>query len=104
MSRSYKKTPAISSGTYNGSKRRANKKVRQMLKNLNVNFDGADFKKAYCSWDVEDYSEVAPVFTNFYKEQLRRWKNGTLFWWKDKDNPPSEEDCKKTYNKWYKRK
>ena len=53
MSRSRKKTPAVSTGTYNGSKRRANKKVRRLLKNPDMSFDHKSFRKAYCSWILE---------------------------------------------------
>lgn len=104
MSRSYKKTPAVSSVSYNRSKRRANKKVRRVLKNPNSSLDGGKFKRAYCSWDIRDYREVAPSFVNFYKDQLLRWKKGRIWWWKDRDNPPTEEACRDIYNRWYRRK
>lgn len=55
MGKSRKKTPAVSSISYNGGKRRANKKVRRLLKDPEVNFDKGSFKKAYCSWDIRDY-------------------------------------------------
>lgn len=65
MGKSRKKTPAVSSISYNGGKRRANKKVRRLLKDPEVNFDKGSFKKAYCSWDIRDYREVAPSFEVF---------------------------------------
>lgn len=45
MGKSRKKTPAVSSISYNGGKRRANKKVRRLLKDPEVNFDKGSFKR-----------------------------------------------------------
>lgn len=72
MGKSRKKTPAVSSISYNGGKRRANKKVRRLLKDPEVNFDKGSFKKAYCSWDIRDYREVAPSFEVFQRDG---WKD-----------------------------
>lgn len=49
----------------------ANKKVRRLLKDPEVNFDKGSFKKAYCSWDNR---EVAPSFEVFSERWLERQK------------------------------
>ena len=54
MSHSYKRHPAISGIIYNGSKRRANKKVRRLLKDRDIELPHSLYKRAYCSWDVRD--------------------------------------------------
>lgn len=103
MSRSYKKTPSAG-GNYTDSKRRASKKVRRLLKDRDIKLTGAEFRKCYCSWDIKDYFEIAPSFNTFYKDQVRRWAEGRIVWWKDKNNPPTREACFNTYCKWYRRK
>lgn len=104
MSRSYKKRPAVSGIIYNGSKRRANRRVRRALKNHDANLDNASYKKAYCSWDIRDYREVAPSFETFYKMQLDRWYNPRWHMRRRKETPPTREECLKLYRRWYVRK
>lgn len=101
MSRSYKKHPFASCGTVYKGKQFANKKVRKSIK---IPCNKAAFKRMYCSWDIKDYTEVAPSFETFYKEQIARWEQGRIYWWKDKENPPTKEACKNTYAQWYLRK
>lgn len=106
MSRSKKKTPATSTGTYNGSKRRANKRVRHLLKNPDMSFDHKSFKKVYCSWDIKDYKEVAPSFEVFSEIWLERWRRNTARLSKNKwkDNPPTRKQLWEMYQRWYLRK
>ena len=106
MSRSRKKTPAVSTGTYNGSKRRANKKVRRLLKNPDMSFDHKSFRKAYCSWDIRDYKEVAPSLEIFSEIWLDRWRrNSARFLPKNKwGTPPTRKQLWEMYQRWYLRK
>lgn len=94
----------MSSNNYNGGKRRANKRARQLLKDPNTLLNGKSFKKTYCSWDIKDFREVATSFEYFYKDQVKRWCEGHIYWWRDKKNPPTGEACYNTYQRWYKRK
>lgn len=103
MGKSFKKTPATSFN-YNGSKRRANKRVRRLLKDPETSLNRGHFKRAYCSWDIRDYREIASSFETFYKDQVRRWGVGRAWWWKDKNNPPTKEACRNIYDRWYRRK
>lgn len=73
MSRSYKRHPAISGIIYNGSKRKANKKVRCLLKDRDIELPHGLYKRAYCSWDIRDYREVAPSLATFHRDQVYRW-------------------------------
>lgn len=101
MSRSYKKHPFTSCGTSYKGKQFANKKVR---KSNDIPRSKAAFKKVYCSWNIRDYTENGSSFEKFYQEQLLRWKEGAICWWKDKDNPPTRAACKNIYAQWYLRK
>lgn len=102
MGKSYKKNPAISGTVYKEGKRAANRRVRQVLKNLDVKIPNRSFKKIYPMWDVRDYREVAPSFENFYKEQLSRWKHSR--YWSHGELPPTKKECWNWYQRWYKRK
>lgn len=104
MSRSYKKRPAVSTVVYNGSKRRANRRVRRLLKDHDTMLDNASFKKAYCSWEIRDYKEVAPSFETFCKDMLDRWYNPRWHMRRRKETPPTREECLKLYRRWYVRK
>lgn len=105
MGKSRKKTPAVSSISYNGGKRRANKKVRRLLKDPEVNFDKGSFKKAYCSWDIRDYREVAPSFEVFSERWLERWKrNRARLGRRNPETPPTRKELWQAYQKWYLRK
>lgn len=106
MGKSRKKCPAISGIIYNGSKKRANKKVRQLLKNPEMSFTHNKFKRCYCSWDIRDYREVAPSFETFYKKRLAEWTRLKNYFPNSKNykNPPTKEQCLKEYLKWYVRK
>lgn len=76
MSRSYKKTPAVSTGI-KGGKRLSNKKVRRALKkDLNMRFfNKSHYKKILDPWEVRDYHEIAPSFEVFCERQLDRWRH-----------------------------
>lgn len=55
MSHSSKRHHAISGVIHNGSKRRANKKVRRLLKDRDIELPHALYKRAYCSCDIRYY-------------------------------------------------
>ena len=94
MSRSYKYHPATSGIIYNGSKRRANKRVRHLLKDRNIELPRGLYKKVYCSWDIRDYREVAPSFVTFYQwASCRKGKR-----------PSTKAEAKSLYERWYVRK
>lgn len=101
MSRSYKHHPAISGITYNGSKRRANKKVRRLLKDLDIELPRGLYKRAYCSWDIRDYREIAPSLATFHKDQVYRWIYSR---YRKEKHPPTKTETKSLYEKWYVRK
>lgn len=70
MSRSYKKTPIVKDniGGKTG-KRFANKKVRRLKNEL---FKRKEYKKAYESWDINDYISyytLEEAIKDWYKEE-----------------------------------
>lgn len=104
MSRSYKKSPALSGMNFKGAKRIANKRVRRTLKNVDFLFNGKQYRKIYDSWEIRDYSEFAPSFEVFCERELARevqsWK-----WRLSIPGPPTTvQELKRLYNKWYRRK
>jgi hypothetical protein len=54
MSRSYKHNPGFTGGKMPDAKRFANKKVRKIDPENDVQ-DGKWYKKLYCSWNICDY-------------------------------------------------
>ena len=102
MSRSYKKHPACSTVSCKENKRRANKRVRSLLKNSDVSLDNARFKRAYESWDIRDWREAAPSFEHFYQWRGRflRFKRGRYVFIEQ----PTRKDCLNLYRRWYVRK
>ena len=101
MSRSYKHHPAISGIIYNGSKRRANKRVRRLLKDLDIELPRGLYKRAYCSWDIRDYREVAPSFVIFHRDQVYKWLYSR---YRKGKHPPTRAETKSLYERWYVRK
>lgn len=106
MSRSYKKTPAISETTIKGGKRLANKKVRRMLKQNHdlILCNKGHYKKILDPWDVRDYREVAPSFEVFCEQQFDRWRKRKSWGVVVSDRPPTVEKLWELYQRWYKRK
>lgn len=104
MSHSYKRHPAISGITYNGSKRRANKKVRRLLKDLDIELPYGLYKRAYCSWDIRDYHEVAPSLATFHRDQVYRWLYPRWASYRKGKLPPTRSETKSLYERWYVRK
>lgn len=104
MSRSYKRHPAISGTIYHGSKRRANKKVRQLLKDRNIELPHGLYKRAYCSWDIRDYHEVAPSLVTFHRDQVHRWLYPRWSGVRRGDHIPTEDETRALYRRWYVRK
>jgi adenosine deaminase len=91
MSRSYKKIPIHTDGnspTTKISKRYANKKVRNYIKNSDYNLKGNYYKKIFESYDIHDFIIMysweeakeeylsSPYLQNKYslKEWYRHWK------------------------------
>ena len=101
MSRSYKHHPAISGIIYNGSKRRANKRVRRLLKDLDIELPRGLYKRAYCSWDIRDYREVAPSVVIFHRDQVYKWLYSR---YRKGKHPPTRAETKSLYERWYVRK
>lgn len=101
MSRSYKHHPAISGIIYNGSKRRANKKVRRLLKDLDIELPRGLYKRAYYSWNIRDYREIAPSLVTFHRDQVYRWLYPR---YRKGKRPPTRAETKSLYERWYVRK
>ncbi len=99
MSRSYKKSPAISNMNYKDAKKRANKRVRRKLKRSENFVNGKFYKKFYQSWDIRDYSYLAPSFEVFCEHEFERERR-----FGHPLSPLTEEKLRYLYNKWYKRK
>ena len=103
MSRSFKKHPAISATWCSESKRRANKRVRHLLKDQNVTLDNARFKRAYCSWNIRDWKEIAPSFEHFFRDEVDHYfhpKRGRFIYM----DRPTRKECHKLYQRWSVRK
>lgn len=106
MSRSYKKTPAVSETNIKGGKRLANKKVRRTLKkNLDLNFyNKSHYKRILNPWEVRDYREVAPSFEVFCEQQFDCWQKRKSWGVVVSNNPPTIEKLWELYQRWYRRK
>lgn len=107
MSRSYKKTPAISETNVKGGKRLANKKVRRLLKrDLNIQlFSKSWYKRILDPWEVRDYREVAPSFEVFCERDFNHWMKWFGYGYGyPKRELRSEAELWELYQRWYKRK
>lgn len=97
MGKSYKKTPSCRLADGWGSKRQANKKVRQLLKNLDVSLSQAGFRKVYDSWNIIDYKEIAPSVVTFIKKNKIRHRQGIHI-------EHTDDELIQMYRRWYVRK
>ena len=104
MSHSSKRHHAISGVIYNGSKRRTNKKVRRLLKDRDIELPHALYKRAYCSWDIRYYREVAPSLATFHRDQVYRWLYLRWASYRKGKHPPARAETKSLYERWYVRK
>ncbi|MCQ2801311.1 MAG: hypothetical protein MJ222_01455 [Bacilli bacterium] len=89
MSRSYKKTPYCGDETSKWNKRLANKRVRRILKNPDMELQNSSYKKAYQSWNIVDY-----YFIQTFEEFSMNW--GAYF--------GSIQEARNYWEKYYKRK
>lgn len=111
MSRSYKKTFAVSD-SIKGGKRLANKKVRRTLKKDPDSYPSSKshYKKIMNPWEVRDYREVAPSFEIFCERQLDKWRHlnwHILVYTKGRvscEPKPTKKELWERYQRWYKRK
>lgn len=68
MSRSYKHTPIVKSGS-KINKRQASKIARQKLKDINFEIgDGRHYKSIVESWDIFDYKCYCPTDKTIYRK------------------------------------
>lgn len=104
MSRSRKKTPYSTDNSGKDLKRVANKRIRRLLKNPDIDLRYKSYKKAYPSWDICDFRFYGEDFEKFYKKQIIRWKYRRLYsFWQD-EKMPTRKECWQMYLKWYLRK
>ena len=104
MSKSFKKHPALSGMNVKGMKKCANKRVRRSLKNFSFSLTGKEYKKMFPSYDIRDYSEVAPSKKTFIEREKQFHYLCSYYWIKKLGRAPTDEELIEYYNKWYVRK
>lgn len=104
MSRSRKKNPYSTDDSGKTLKRVANKRIRRLLKNPEIELRYKSYKKAYPSWDICDYRFRGDGFEEFYRKQINRWEHRRMFSYWCNEPKPTRKECWLMYLKWYLRK
>ena len=108
MARSYKKYPCVKDCN-KFMKRYANRRVRQYLKNPEVELKGNDYRKFTEQWDICDWKSDYPYgFEQYFQSEVRFWYNwyyrSRVYRHVPEDPFPDREKCWKEYQKSYVRK
>ena len=103
MSRSYKHTPYAGDTKTKWAKRRANRKYRSFLKQMEEDVPYSHFKKVSESWNICDYYDITT-----WEEHLRyrrKYHRYIPYGMKFLENGEIDiENERKLWQKWYKRK
>ena len=105
MSRSYKKTPYSGDRKNRETKRIANHKVRQRLKNskYEIRTKSRDYRKFFDSYEICDYGWIC-TWEEFWKRELRHYNWARFQKWFTPADEPNYEESYRYWCKWYKRK
>ena len=102
MSRSYKRIPRSGDIKDKFFKRYANRRLRR--KPIDDVLQNKSYKKDFCSYDICDYESVGTSFERYYQRRIRWWFRSAFRGYKNNGPFPSREQCKKDYDRFFKRK
>ena len=104
MSRSYKHTPRSGDRKNKYNKRLANRRLRKLPIDDEIVYNHKTYRKTFCYYDICDYESVGTSFEEYYRRRVRWWFRLAFHGYKNNEPFPSKEQCKKDYDRFFKRK